>query len=183
MPIRPFTERDNDDTKNCFLGNPLSRKCSWKKVSEAARETLIFLHAARDLKALMAVPGYRLELLGPHGKKQNKRLAGFYSIRINQRWRVVFRWTEHAVADAEVALAEEEAKIEEGGTEGDGRNSRALEIPLGASGLPVQPELVAVDQTIDPAKTSEEAHTGADQIQPIEQIGGLSDDVEFIDYH
>ena len=90
--------------KELFWGEPVSRKCPWQAVYESARDALIYLHAARDLKALRAVPGYRLELLGSHGKKQNKRLAGFYSIRINNRWRLVFRWTEQNAVSVQVGL-------------------------------------------------------------------------------
>lgn len=43
------------------------------------------LNAARDLRDLRASPGNRLELL-------KRELKGFYSVRINDRWRLVFRW-------------------------------------------------------------------------------------------
>jgi len=43
------------------------------------------LNAARDLRDLRSPKGNRLELL-----KGN--LKGFHSIRINNRWRIVFRW-------------------------------------------------------------------------------------------
>lgn len=41
-------------------------------------------------------PGNRLEAL-----KGN--LAGFYSIRINDQWRVIFRWTEAGPADVDIS--------------------------------------------------------------------------------
>lgn len=43
------------------------------------------LEYARDLKDLRSPPGNRLEAL--EGK-----WAGYYSIRINDQWRVVFGW-------------------------------------------------------------------------------------------
>ena len=56
---------------------------------EPARRKLQYLNAAEKLLDLRAPPGNRLEAL-----KGN--LAGHYSIRINDQWRVVFRWDEGA---------------------------------------------------------------------------------------
>jgi RelE-like HigB toxin of type II HigAB toxin-antitoxin system len=44
------------------------------------------IHAAARLEDLVVPPSNRLEILG--GK-----LSAFYSIRINDQWRVIFRWT------------------------------------------------------------------------------------------
>ena len=51
----------------------------------AALRKLDVLNAARDLSDLRAPPGNRLEAL-------KGDFAGFYSIRINDQWRIVFRW-------------------------------------------------------------------------------------------
>jgi toxin HigB-1 len=51
----------------------------------AARMKLAILHAARDLKDLLSPPGNRLERLKGARKES-------YSIRINDQWRVVFRF-------------------------------------------------------------------------------------------
>ena len=51
----------------------------------AARRRLDMLNAAVELRDLAAPPGNRLEKLGGS-------LAGCYSIRINDQFRVVFRW-------------------------------------------------------------------------------------------
>lgn len=56
----------------------------------AARRKLLFLHDAADLQDLRVPPGNRLETLKGQWK-------GFHSIRINDQWRVVFRW-EHGSA-------------------------------------------------------------------------------------
>jgi proteic killer suppression protein len=50
----------------------------------AARK-LDMLNAARELSDLRAPPGYRLEAL-------KGGLKGRHSIRINDQWRIVFRW-------------------------------------------------------------------------------------------
>jgi proteic killer suppression protein len=51
----------------------------------AARRTLLYLHEAEDLRDLRVPPGNRLEAL--KGER-----AGWFSIRINDQWRVMFRW-------------------------------------------------------------------------------------------
>jgi proteic killer suppression protein len=52
-----------------------------------AQRKLQYLNAAKNLMDLRAPPGNRLEAL--RGK-----FKGYYSIRINDQWRVVFRWDE-----------------------------------------------------------------------------------------
>ena len=51
-----------------------------------ARRKLLYLHDAAALSDLAVPPGNRLEALKGDWK-------GFYSIRINEQWRVVFRWS------------------------------------------------------------------------------------------
>lgn len=50
-----------------------------------ARRKLLYLHDAAELKDLREPPGNRLEALKGDWK-------GFHSIRINDQWRIVFRW-------------------------------------------------------------------------------------------
>jgi proteic killer suppression protein len=54
-------------------------------LKRAARRKLLYLHEAAELRDLRVPPGNRLEVL--RGKWK-----GFHSIRINDQWRVVFRW-------------------------------------------------------------------------------------------
>jgi len=59
-----------------------------------ARRKLLYVHDAAELKDLRVPPGNRLERL-----KEDRQ--GFHSIRINDQWRLVFRWTSgsaHEVA-------------------------------------------------------------------------------------
>lgn len=56
---------------------------------------LDLLNAAHELNDLRAPPGNRLEAL-----KGN--LAGKHSIRINDQWRVVFRWTSGDAHDVAI---------------------------------------------------------------------------------
>ena len=62
-----------------------------------ARRTVLFLHDAAELGDRRIAPGIRLEAL-------KGRMKGFHSIRINDQWRVVFRW-EHGSA-FEVAVVD-----------------------------------------------------------------------------
>jgi len=55
------------------------------ELRRAGRRKLLYLHDASELKDLRVPPGNRLERL-------KGRWQGFYSIRINNQWRVIFRW-------------------------------------------------------------------------------------------
>ena len=54
-------------------------------IMSAALRELDMLDAAYRLNDLREPPGNRLELL-------KGELAGYYSIRVNEQWRIVFRW-------------------------------------------------------------------------------------------
>ncbi|HEV8604678.1 MAG TPA: type II toxin-antitoxin system RelE/ParE family toxin [Tepidisphaeraceae bacterium] len=58
-------------------------------LTEIARRKLQYLNSAHRLLDLRVPPGNRLEAL-----KGN--LAGYHSIRINQQWRIVFKWDDGA---------------------------------------------------------------------------------------
>jgi proteic killer suppression protein len=62
---------------------------------KAARRKLVQVNNAVVLSDLGASPGNRLESL--KGKLQGK-----HSIRINDQWRIVFRWTEAGPEDVEI---------------------------------------------------------------------------------
>ncbi len=61
----------------------------------AALRKLLILDAAETLEDLRIPPGNRLEKL--RGDR-----AGQYSIRVNQQWRVCFRWTTGGPEDLEI---------------------------------------------------------------------------------
>jgi len=60
-----------------------------------ALRKLLILDAADALIDLRVPPGNRLEKL--RGDR-----AGQYSIRINQQWRICFRWTDAGPEDVEI---------------------------------------------------------------------------------
>lgn len=61
----------------------------------AALRKLLILDAAEVLSDLRVPPGNRLEKL--HGDRANS-----YSIRVNDRWRVCFHWTDAGPEDVEI---------------------------------------------------------------------------------
>ena len=66
------------------------------EIQPVALRKLRVLNQARNLMDLRLPPGNRLELL-----KGERR--GQYSIRVNQQWRICFRWQQGAAYDVEIA--------------------------------------------------------------------------------
>lgn len=81
------------DTEALFNDRAAVRFRSFERV---ARRKLYYLHQARTLDDLKAPPGNRLETL-----KGNRK--GQFSIRINDQWRLCFRWHEGDALDVEIA--------------------------------------------------------------------------------
>jgi len=65
------------------------------KLRRAGRRKLLYLHDASELRDLRVPPGNRLERL-------KGRWKGFHSIRINDQWRVIFRWAGGNALDVQV---------------------------------------------------------------------------------
>lgn len=55
------------------------------EIQELTRRKLRMLNNSVDIKDLMIPPSNRLE-------KLKGRLKDFYSIRVNDQWRIIFRW-------------------------------------------------------------------------------------------
>lgn len=70
------------ETEAFFHGKLIAR---FKPFEKAAMRKLQQLHAASTLDFLRVPPGNRLEALQGNRKGQ-------YSIRINNQWRICFRW-------------------------------------------------------------------------------------------
>lgn len=64
-------------------------------IRRTARRKLLYLHDAGELNDLRVPPGNRLEAL-------KGRFAGYHSIRINDQWRVVFRWKSGIAGDVQI---------------------------------------------------------------------------------
>jgi proteic killer suppression protein len=80
------------DTEQLFIEEKNRR---FNAIARVALRKLIQLNRARKIEDLAVPPGNRLAAL-----KGN--LAGSHSIRINQQWRIVFRWTESGPADVQI---------------------------------------------------------------------------------
>lgn len=64
-------------------------------IQKRGRRKLVMIDAAEELQDLRVPPGNRLEKL-----RGNR--GGQYSIRINQQWRICFRWHEGDAFDVEI---------------------------------------------------------------------------------
>jgi len=81
------------ETEKIFKGL-ISRRLPLS-IQRTARRKLLYLEEAEDLRDLMAPPGNRLEEL-------RKDRIGQYSIRINDQWRICFRWTAGKAKEVEI---------------------------------------------------------------------------------
>lgn len=88
--IRSF--KDGDTRAFAETGRTLR---GWQSVAQVALRKLDALHAAVRLDDLRAPPGNRLEAL--RGDRD-----GQHSIRINDQWRICFRWTDAGAEDVEI---------------------------------------------------------------------------------
>jgi proteic killer suppression protein len=84
MAIQSFNDRV---ARDFFVSGTTKKGTGWSAISGIVQRKLDLLHYAAELDDLRAPPGNRLELL-----KGN--FEGFHSIRINDQWRIVFRWSE-----------------------------------------------------------------------------------------
>ena len=64
-------------------------------IAKVARRKLVMINNAGVLGDLKSPPGNRLEAL-------QGELVGRHSIRINDQWRIVFRWTADGPDDVEI---------------------------------------------------------------------------------
>jgi len=87
--IRSFRDKK---TERLFAGEAVREFSGIRNVAE---RKLTMLDSATDLKDLLAPPGNRLEKL-----KGNR--TGQHSIRINDQWRICFRWMTDGPHDVEI---------------------------------------------------------------------------------
>ena len=92
MAIQSFAHRE---VELFFRSGRVPKRVGWSAVKRIAARKLDMLDYAHTLSDLASPPGNRLEAL-----KGN--LRGFHSIRINEQWRVLFRWTTGGPCDVDV---------------------------------------------------------------------------------
>ena len=78
-----------------FLNGRAPRQEGWSSIANIAKRKLDMLDYANALNDLRSPPGNRLEALSGN-------LRGLHSIRINDQWRVVFRWTDNGPSEVDV---------------------------------------------------------------------------------
>ena len=87
--IKSFRDRDTEKVFNRARVRKLGA------LQQAALRKLLILDAAETLEDLKCPPGNRLEKL--RGDRQ-----GQHSIRINNQWRICFRWKGGEALDVEI---------------------------------------------------------------------------------
>jgi proteic killer suppression protein len=83
MAIQSFSDTE---TEKFFVTGKAGPKVGWASIQKIAKRKLDIVHYASQLVDLRIPPGNHLE-------EFKGSLAGLHSIRINDQWRVVFRWT------------------------------------------------------------------------------------------
>ncbi len=92
MPIQSFA---NPSVERFFKDGRLGKGVRWASAKKIAVRKLDVLDYAEALSDLASPPGNRLEAL-------KGDLKGLHSIRINDQWRVVFRWTDAGPVDVDI---------------------------------------------------------------------------------
>lgn len=87
--ILSFADRE---TENLFYSGGSKKFGNFARV---ARRKLIEMDNAEVLRDLEKPPGNRL-------KKLSGDLAGYYSIRINDQWRILFIWTDEGPEEVHI---------------------------------------------------------------------------------
>jgi proteic killer suppression protein len=83
----------NKDTKKIWEGERI--KALSTDLQEISRRKLRMLNNSQDINDLMIPPSNRLE-------KLKGNLKEFYSIRINNQWRIIFKWNNGNATEVEI---------------------------------------------------------------------------------
>jgi proteic killer suppression protein len=87
--IRSFRDKE---TERVFR-REFSRR--FQNIAKVAKRKLDHVHAASTISDLGEIPGNRLEALAGDRVEQ-------YSIRVNDQWRICFRWVEPDAFEVEI---------------------------------------------------------------------------------
>jgi toxin HigB-1 len=88
--IRSFRSRETEDVFNLRRSRRLPQN-----IQQVALRKLRMLNRSENLNDLRIPPAKRLE-------KLSKERAGQWSIRINDQWRICFRWSDGDAFDVEI---------------------------------------------------------------------------------
>jgi toxin HigB-1 len=92
VAIRTFKR---SEIANVCLDGRLERRAGWVRIAKVVTRKLDMIHYAQRLDDLRSPPANRLEAL-------KGDVAGFQSVRVNNQWRIVFRWTDDGAVDVDV---------------------------------------------------------------------------------
>jgi proteic killer suppression protein len=88
--IKSFRDKETEKIFNRQLSSKLPQN-----IQRIARKRLVVLDASPELNDLRIPPGNRLEAL-----KGNRK--GQHSIRINDQWRICFKWSDGDAYNVEI---------------------------------------------------------------------------------
>ena len=83
----------NSETEQVWLGNRVKKLPM--EIQNAGRRKLRMLNNSVDIADLRIPPANRLE-------KLSGKLKDFYSVRINDQWRIIFKWNAGNAFEVEI---------------------------------------------------------------------------------
>lgn len=88
--IKSFTDKETEKVWNGIRSKKLPNE-----IQEVERRKLRMLNSSQDITDLRIPPSNRLEKL--KGNRED-----FYSIRINNQWRIIFKWINNDAYSVEI---------------------------------------------------------------------------------
>ena len=92
MAILSFSSKE---TEQFYKTGKTSKKAGWINIKSVALRKLDMIEYAHKIEDLKAPPNNRLE-------KLSGDLKDFHSIRINDQWRIIFKWTEQGAQEVQI---------------------------------------------------------------------------------
>lgn len=92
MAIQSFADKV---TQEFYETGKIKKSIGWRAIAKVALRKLDMLNYAAMLIDLKSPPNNRLEELKGH-------LKGLHSIRINDQWRIVFKWSTQGPKDVRI---------------------------------------------------------------------------------
>jgi proteic killer suppression protein len=92
LAIQSFADKE---TEEFFKSGSLRKSAGWSSLAMIVARKLDMLHYSASLQDLRSPPGNQLE-------KLRGNLREMHSIRINDQWRIIFRWTEAGPVDVRI---------------------------------------------------------------------------------
>ncbi len=92
MAIVSFGDKD---TSEFYLYGTMRRSAGWNSLKSVVLRKLDMILYAVKIDDLKSPPGNEL-------KKLKGSLSEFYSIRINDQWRIIFKWTDAGAQDVRI---------------------------------------------------------------------------------